>query len=166
MVTAEFTVIKPNIGDIDQIWALINHYVNATQELLPRSNSQILEHLRDFWIAVDRDRKVIGCASLFIWSSQLSEIKSLAIHPSWHGKGAGKKLILKCLQDAYELGQSEVFALTFKPEFFFKFGFSLSERNKLPHKVWNECIHCPKLLTCGEIAVSYNLTENKPVTTL
>ena len=100
---------------------------------------------------------MIGCASLYIWADYLSEIKSLAVHPDWQGKGIGKKLILNCLNDAREIGQSEVFALTFRPEFFFKLGFQLTDRAKLPHKVWNECIHCPKLLTCGEIAVSCKL---------
>ncbi len=113
-----------------------------------------MQHLRDFWIALDlAENKVIGCASLYLWASNLAEIKSLAVEPAEQGKGIGKILIQKCLEDAAELGCQEVFALTFKPEFFYKLGFQLTERNKLPHKVWNECIQCPKLLNCGEIAV-------------
>lgn len=117
--------------------------------------------MRDFWIAFCPDQnKVLGCASLYLWASYLAEIKSLAVHSEEQGKGIGKLLIQKCLQDASELGCQEVFALTFKPEFFYKFGFIITERNKLPHKVWNECIHCPKLLNCGEIAVIYSLTKS------
>jgi amino-acid N-acetyltransferase len=155
-----FIIAKPNAQDVAEIWQLINLYVQSTQELLPRSSDQILEHLRDFWVAIETNnnqRKIIGCASLHLWASYLSEIKSLAVHPDWQGKGVGKELVKRCLEDAKVLGQQQVFALTFKPDFFFKLGFELSERNKLPHKVWNECIHCPKLLTCGEIAVSFKL---------
>ncbi len=151
------SIKKPNANEIEAIWTLINSYVQTTQELLPRSSDHILEHLRDFWIAKSEVGEIIGCASLFLWSAQLSEIKSLAVHPDWQGKGVGKALVQRCLIDAQELGQTQVFALTFKPNFFYKLGFQLTERNNLPHKVWNECIHCPKLLNCGEIAVIHYL---------
>ncbi|MDX1920710.1 MAG: N-acetyltransferase [Candidatus Caenarcaniphilales bacterium] len=156
-MTAEFTICKPKAQDVEQIGHLINHYAQTTQELLPRNNNHISQHLRDFWVAVSKEQKIIGCASLFLWSEQLSEIKSLAVADEFTGKGIGKVLVEKCLEDARELGQRQVFALTFKPEFFFKLGFKLTDRSQLPHKVWNECIFCPKLSNCGETAVVFEV---------
>lgn len=157
MPTQDYIIAKPNTYDVEGIHSLITHYAQTSQELLPRNSDHISKHLRDFWIAYtnEPERKIVACASLFIWANYLSEIKSLAVHQDCQGKGIGKELVMKCLEDAREIGQREVFALTFKPEFFFKLGFKLTERNNLPHKVWNECIHCPKLHNCGEIAVSY-----------
>jgi amino-acid N-acetyltransferase len=156
-----FIITKPLAQDVEQISALINDFAQSTQELLPRNSNQILSHLRDFWVAVQEDtdckRQVVACSSLYLWTERLSEIKSLAVNPKFFGKGIGKKLVEKCLQDAKDLGQEQVFALTFKPEFFYKCGFALTDKNNLPHKVWNECIHCPKLHNCGEVAVVFEL---------
>ena len=36
-------------------------------------------------------------------------------------------------------------------------GFRVVDKSTLPHKVWNECIRCPKFVGCTEIAVVYDL---------
>ena len=64
---------------------------------------------------------------------------------------------LACLEEARELGLKTVFALTYKPGFFERIGFRVVDKSTLPHKVWNECIRCPKFVGCTEIAVVYDL---------
>ena len=38
-------------------------------------------------------------------------------------------------------------------EFFRRLAFKVVDKATLPHKVWNECIRCPKFVGCTEIAV-------------
>ena len=45
------------------------------------------------------------------------------------------------------------FTLTYKPGFFQKLGFQTITKEELPHKVWKECIDCPKFPNCDEIAM-------------
>ena len=47
----------------------------------------------------------------------------------------------------------KVFALTYIPEFFKKFGFAIVDKKELPHKIWNECIKCVYFPNCKEIAM-------------
>ena len=46
-----------------------------------------------------------------------------------------------------------MFALTDNPGYFLRLGFTPTSKTTLPHKVWNECVHCPKFTTCTEEAV-------------
>jgi hypothetical protein len=40
------------------------------------------------------------------------------------------------------------------PGFFAKVGFTQCQHEDLPHKVFNDCMHCPKFLACDEIAMT------------
>ena len=60
----------------------------------------------------------------------------------------------QALEEARTLGLNQVFALTYVPDFFRKLGFRrLEDKSALPHKVWTECINCPKFPNCDEVAV-------------
>jgi amino-acid N-acetyltransferase len=61
------------------------------------------------------------------------------------------------LEDAKQMGVTKAFALTYVPEFFEKLGFNRVDKNTLPHKIWSECINCPKFPDCGEEAVVKDL---------
>ena len=63
------------------------------------------------------------------------------------------KLIETAIADARSLGVKKLFALTYEKEFFLKQGFRVIDRQKLPDKVWRECIACPKADACDEIAM-------------
>ncbi len=74
---------KAKIKDAKTIQRLIN--VFARQDLMmPRSLNEIFENIRDFWVALDKNNNVIGCAALHIvgWND-LAEIKSLAVHKNF-----------------------------------------------------------------------------------
>jgi amino-acid N-acetyltransferase len=142
---------KAKIKDIKQIQGLINCF--ARQDImLPRSLNELYENIRDFWV-VQENNKVVGCCALHISWDDLAEIKSLAVAKNKQGKGIGTKLIHACINEAKELGAKRIFVLTYKPDYFKKFGFRKIKHSQLPHKIWAECINCCKFPNCQEIAL-------------
>lgn len=146
---------KAKISDVKQIYNLVNHFAQKG-EMLPRSQSELYENIRDFFVVED-EGEVIGCCALHILWDDLAEVKSLAVAQAYQGKGIGKMLVNACLEEAKELGIKQVFALTFKPWFFEKLGFKLIRKEDLPRKVWGECIKCPLFPDCKEEAVILEL---------
>ncbi|MCL5801427.1 MAG: N-acetyltransferase [Gammaproteobacteria bacterium] len=142
---------KARITDVPALQNLINHFADR-DEMLPRSLNAIYEDIRDFFVA-EHEGDIVGCCALHIAWGDLAEIKSLAVHETLQGKGYGRMLITACMNEAQEMGLPKVFALTYKPEFFENMGFSRIDKGDLPHKIWSECINCPKFPDCGEEAV-------------
>lgn len=50
-----------------------------------------------------------------------------------------------------------VFVLTYIPGFFRKFGFVECSKEELPHKIWADCLDCPKFPNCDEVALTKDL---------
>lgn len=146
---------KARISDVEEMQALINHFAERG-ELLPRSLNQLYENIRDFFVIVNEGHIAGTCALHVAWSD-LAEIKSLTVSPEIQGQGFGRQLVEACLNEARELGICRVFALTYKPEFFFRLGFRNIDKSELPHKVWSDCINCVKFPNCGEVAVVIDL---------
>ena len=142
---------KARIGDVKDIQELINYYARK-DVMLPRSLNELYENLRDFWVA-EENKKICGSAAMHISWDDLAEIKSLAVAKNKQHKGLGRALISACLNEARQLGARKVFALTYKPDFFKKFGFKKIKNSDLPHKIWAECINCPKFPNCQEVAL-------------
>ncbi len=150
---------KARMTDVENLHALINSY--AEQGLmLPRSRSMIYESLREFTV-VEEDGEFLGTGGLHIIWEDLAEIRALALKAEAMGRGLGRKLVEKLLAEARELGIPRVFALTYQREFFEKCGFRLIDKEEMPHKVWKECINCPKFPNCDEQAM---LKEVLPTT--
>ena len=63
------------------------------------------------------------------------------------------------VEEAERLGIPKLFAFTYVQTFFEKVGFHVVEHGRLPHKVFNECLHCPKFTACDEIAMERVLRE-------
>jgi len=147
---------KARIKDIKQIQQLVNSF--ARQNLmLARSLSELYENLRDFWV-VEAGKKVLGCCALHVSWDILAEVKSLAVHKNYQKKGLGAKLVKACVKEARTIGAKKVFALTYSPGFFRKFGFKKIAHHRLPHKIWAECIKCPKFPNCDETALIKTLS--------
>ena len=148
---------KAKISDVEAIHALISHYAESDL-MLARPRTMLYENIREFTVAEDAD-KVIAIGSLHILWEDLAEIRALAVAPDYAGTGVGKKLVQAFLQEARDLGIPKVFALTYQPLFFDKCGFNMIEKEHLPHKVWKECINCPKFPNCEENAMIILLEE-------
>lgn len=102
-------------------------------------------------------QRVVGCGAVVPLTDTLVEIRSLAIDESQHGKGLGSTLVLHLLDLARERKYQQVCALTLRPNFFVRLGFSLVDRWSISPKVWQACIYCPKFHRCDEVAVLMDL---------
>ena len=143
---------KATISEASQIYRLIGFFAKR-RLMLARSLNYIYERIRDFWIC-QKGREVVGCCALSIVGWQdLAEIKSLAVKEKYQGKGIGTRLVKKALEEAKSLGLKKVFVLTYEPEFFKRLGFKEIDKEKLPHKIWSDCLNCPEFPDCKEIAL-------------
>lgn len=149
---------KAVISDIEVIHRLLNHYADEGL-LLPRSLSELYDHLRDFVVLEKNgpDHRVMGVCGLRICWDDLAEIKSLAVVQHMHGEGMGTRLVETCIREARSLGLKRVFTLTYVPAFFRKLGFGDVEKSVLPHKIWADCLNCPKFPNCDETALMLEL---------
>ena len=149
---------KAKATDIKQIYDLIMEFAHK-EEMLPRSLSELYDNLRDFFV-FEESGKVSGCCALHVMWEELGEIRSLAVKAENQGKGIGAKLVEACIGEMSHIGLSKVFALTYKPEFFERKGFFRINKAELPHKVWADCVKCPKFPDCGEVPVMYKIKTN------
>lgn len=142
---------KATFQDVEAIHGLINNY--AEQGLmLGRSRNVLYETLRDFVIAED-DGKLVGVGALHLIWDNLAEIRAMAIAPEMTRTGIGKQIVEVLAEEAKQLGVKTLFTLTYQPGFFAKQGFIECPKENLSHKVWKECINCPKFPNCDEIAL-------------
>ena len=146
---------KARVPDVPDIQRLVNSFAER-DAMLPRSLSALYESIRDFYV-VENGGAVVGCCALHVTWEDLAEVKSLAVDESAQRKGYGRALVEACLAEAREMGVPRVFALTYIPEFFERAGFARVDKATLPHKIWSECINCPKFPDCGEEAVAIEL---------
>lgn len=157
-------VRQAKIHDVPEIVNLINSYAQHG-EMLGRSQVQIYNALRDF-VVIENDGHVVGVGSLSIIWKNLAEIRSLAVAPEFKGKGLGRQIVEHLVNDAKKLDLPIVFTLTYQPDFFKKLGFIWVDKKELPHKVWKDCINCPKFPDCDETALIRYLDEEAKETGL
>jgi amino-acid N-acetyltransferase len=147
---------RATIADAEQIQRLINHFADQGR-LLPRSLSEIYDHLRDFHVYENKDRSIVGVCALHISWEDLAEIRSLAVVTEARNNGIGAQLVEACLEEARQLGVTRVFLLTYIPPYFERAGFRPVDKSTLPHKIWADCIRCVKFPNCDEIAMILDL---------
>ena len=161
MSTAPLTLVRPtrvpavraaSLADVPQLETLIAPYV-ATGDLLPRSNYDLCRHIKEYVVAQAPNGAILGCGSLKVYSQALGEIAGLAVHPDAQGAGVGRAIMQALIAEARASGLAEVLALTRKPAFFLKLGFTASEKEHFPLKVWADCARCPRQNCCDEVAV-------------
>lgn len=146
------TVRPAVVADARSIMTLVNELA-IQQVMLPRSPASVIENIRDFVIA-EVGGEFAGCGALAITWSDIAEVRSLAVAPAMQKHGIGRVLVDALVDDAKRLGIPRLFAFTYVPDFFAKMGFTICQHEDLPHKVFNDCMHCPKFLACDEIAMT------------
>ncbi len=146
---------KAQIKDMKEIQKLLTHFASRG-DMLSRSLSELYEAIRDFYV-IEEEGKLLGTAALHIVWEDLAEVRSVAVAEEAGRKGIGTQVVRACLDEARELGLRRVFCLTYKPEFFSKFGFRIVDKSELPHKVWGDCMKCVKFPDCDEIAMILDL---------
>ncbi len=146
---------KAQIADVKNIQKLLMTFANRG-DMLSRSLSELYESLRDFYV-VEEGGVLLGAAALHIVWEDLAEVRSVAVIEDAGRKGIGSRLVQACITEAREIGLKRIFCLTYKPDFFAKHGFRLVDKAELPHKVWGDCIKCPKFPDCDENAMILDL---------
>lgn len=146
--------------------ALINEMAARTDSdykhghMLPRSLTELYEHVRGYTVLVDDEQRVLGCCALQSTWEGLAELKALAVSDALQGQGWGRRLVEAALAEADALGVECVFALTNKMAFFEKLGFVPIDMRELPQRVWSECTSCPKfMVACDEVAMTFGGTR-------
>ncbi len=148
--------IRPaRMGDIPAMAELINYHAERGR-MLHRSPAYLYERVRNFCVC-QIDGSVVGCCAVEPVWNDLGELKSLAVAKELRGQGIGRSLIERCLETGRGISIMRVFCLTREAEFFENLGFMRIERNKLPHKVWSDCVSCPVKENCDEIALLLEL---------
>lgn len=146
---------KAQIADVREIQKLLMTFASRG-DMLSRSLSELYESLRDFYV-VKEGGVLLGAAALHIVWEDLAEVRSVAVSEVAGRKGIGGRLVQACIAEAREIGLKRIFCLTYKPDFFAKHGFRLVDKAELPHKVWGDCIKCPKFPDCDENAMILDL---------
>jgi amino-acid N-acetyltransferase len=149
---SQATIRPAVVADAKSIMTLVNELA-VQQVMLPRSPASVIENIRDFVIA-ELDGQFAGCGALAITWTDIAEVRSLAVVPAMQKHGIGKLLVDSLVEDAKRLGIPRLFAFTYVPGFFAKMGFKICQHEDLPHKVFNDCMHCPKFSACDEIAMT------------
>jgi len=146
---------KAQIKDVKPIQKLLTHFASRG-DMLSRSLSELYEAIRDFFV-IEEDGVILGTAALHIVWDDLAEVRSVAVAEEAGRKGIGSQVVQACIDEARALGLKRVFCLTYKPDFFARFGFRIVDKSELPHKVWGDCVKCVKFPDCDEIAMIMDL---------
>ena len=157
---SELVVRPARLPDVEPILRLINELA-ASQIMLPRSPASVIENVRDF-VVTEQDGTFAGCGALHVTWSDIAEIRSVAVAPAARQRGIGKAIVERLIADADKLGVARLFAFTYVPAFFEKLGFAVVEHGSLPHKVFTDCLNCPKFNCCDEIAMLRVLRDEPP----
>jgi len=147
----DIEIRKASMQDIPALLELINGYA-AKGIMLPRTEFELSENMRDFMVAYD-GHTLAGCGAMHFYSPQMGEVRSLAVAESHRKHGIGRLMVDALVYEAKLYGLDAVFAFTYVEEFFGKAGFHVVERGELPLKAWKDCLRCPKFQACDEIAV-------------
>jgi amino-acid N-acetyltransferase len=139
------------LPDVGPIHAIIQPYAEKGT-LLPRTKAELCENIRDFVVA-ELDGKIIGCGALHLYGLHLAEIRTIAVPPESKGLGAGRLLVEALLAESRRHHVTCVCLFTRIPDFFRHMGFTIALREELPDKIYKDCIHCPSLNNCDEIAM-------------
>jgi len=142
---------KAELSDIRPVTELINSYAQ-NGIMLPRTEFEMAENIRDFQVACE-DGRIVGCGALHFYTPQSGEIRSMAVEPGLKTRGIGRMLVEALEAEAREHDLLSIFAFTYVDGFFRKLGFEEVDRGELPLKAWKDCLRCPKFQACDEIAM-------------
>ncbi|RMF84568.1 MAG: GNAT family N-acetyltransferase [Nitrospinota bacterium] len=138
------TILPAKPGDLSAILELM-----TTVQLPQAGISEAIEH---FWIARE-GAKIIGSIGVEVYANRCL-LRSLAVHPSWQGKGLGKALTETLLAYLTAKRFQAVYLLTTTAEAFFaRYGFHPIARDAVPQTVQQSVEFqsaCPLTAACME----------------
>jgi len=146
---------RARASDVDALARFIAAWT-SDGTLLPRSREDLVRHLSGFRVAV-RKGEIIGCGALQPVDGALAEVRTVAVTPAFRGAGIGRRIVRALMRDARRAGVVRVFCLTRRTSFFSGLLFQEVPREVFPHKIWSDCLGCPRLNSCDEVAMMRRL---------
>ncbi len=143
-------------SDVAAVHRVIAHYAGEGL-LLSRTEAEIRNHIGRFLVLVEgrsAEEQVLGCVALEPYGAHLAEVRSLAVSPEARGRGigVGDLLMKAALDTARRRKIARVFAVTHRPDFFSRYGFTPGPLQAVPEKVERDCVTCPKQRRCALVA--------------
>ena len=151
MARAKLTIKRAEEKQAPAVHALITANLEEGR-LLPRTLEDVTDHARRFSIVM-RGRKIVGCAELAPLSTQVAEVRSLAVDQKERGNGVGTMLVDDLRQRAYTEGFEKLSAFTHAPSYFSEKGFSIVPHVWVQEKIFTDCVKCPSFRRCGQYAM-------------
>jgi amino-acid N-acetyltransferase len=135
---------------------LVKPYVEEGT-ILVRSDDEVANAIRSYALAKEKE-EILGFASLFIYTRELAEVRSLAVAKKHQRNGIGGAIVRALIEEGRKLGLRQILTLTYHSAFFKKLGFQeVAKEEVWHHKVWEDCIKCRHFPVCDESALILNL---------
>ena len=148
---------KAKYNDVESIQNLICIF-SETGKVLFRSLDEIKESISSFWV-YEKNDQLIGVCSLKKDWGRLVELRSLGVDPRYSGQGIGTEMVEASLKEALSTDCDTLFVLTYAVSMFKRLGFRTIDKERLPHKVWNDCNACLHQENCDETAMVLSLAS-------
>ena len=148
---------KAKYNDVESIQNLIRIF-SETGKVLFRSLDEIRENISSFWV-YEKNDQLIGVCSLKKDWGRLVELRSLGVDPQYSGQGIGTEMVEASLKEALSTDCDTLFVLTYAVSMFKRLGFRTIDKERLPHKVWNDCNACLHQENCDETAMVLSLVS-------
>ena len=143
--------------DAESIQNLLRIF-SETGKVLFRSLDDITENILSFLI-YEKNNDIAGVYSLKTGWGRFVELRSLVVDPQYSNQGIGTKMVEESIKNALLTDCDTLFVLTYAVPMFARLGFSVVDKEKLPHKVWNDCNACLHQENCDETAMVISLVS-------
>ena len=154
---------KAIVPDAQQICELVGQY-SGDGTLLPRRYGEICENIRDF-VVTEHKGKIVGCGALHIYGPHLAEVRTIAVDSTFQHHGAGQRIVKLLLKEAAQQQITRICLFTRIPDFFARLGFNVAAREELPDKIFKDCLACPRLHCCDEVAMLHGEVDARTAPT-
>ena len=131
---------------------------SETGKVLFRPLDDIRENILSFWV-YEKNNDIAGVYSLKTGWGRFVELRSLGVDPQYSNQGIGTKMVEESIENALSTDCDTLFVLTYAVSMFARLGFSVVDKEKLPHKVWSDCNACLHQENCDETAMVISLVS-------
>ncbi|MGA7204911.1 MAG: amino-acid N-acetyltransferase [Specibacter sp.] len=138
-MTSALTIRHARTSDVSAIKDLVAPLAEQ-RILISKESVAYFESIQEFFMA-ELDGAVVGCGALHVMWEDLAEIRTLATAANLRGKGIGRSLVERLLEQARAVGVSRVFCLTFEVDFFVGHGFEvMADQSAVDPAVYSELL--------------------------
>lgn len=126
------TLRNATINDVGGILQLLRPL--EEEGVLVRRNRELLEREIGYFVVLEHDRRIVGCAALYPFADEAAaELACLAVQPSYRNQGYGEILLKHVSAEARSRGMRRLFVLTTRTaHWFVERGFKEVDIAELP----------------------------------